>query len=178
MKTAPALPRALVAHFASLRRQLDHPGILTLTRRIETLYRVRFALADRSDDEIVQLTLDRRGQTTSEIAALHVVRACIGMRESGGDAHWLDLLEHAIYEADADKVLGTDQRARVRAGGAKTAATRQKEALARDKELKGAAEKLRTQNPRLSRADLARLLADRGHGGAAAIRKKLIKLLS
>ena len=63
-------------------------------------------------------------------------------------------------------------------GGEKTAAIRQNSAAARDAKLALAALAIRAANPALSLSDIAAKLADRGHGGKEAIRKKLPRLLN
>ena len=64
-----------------------------------------------------------------------------------------------------------------RRGGSKTARDRKRAAAERDTKLLLAALAIRAVNPRMSNADLALKLHERGHGGKEAIRKKLRKLL-
>jgi hypothetical protein len=66
---------------------------------------------------------------------------------------------------------------RSKAGGEKTAATLKDEASARRARLKKAALDILKTDPRIKRRALAAMLADRGHGGAEAIRTMLPKLI-
>ncbi|MDZ4254271.1 MAG: hypothetical protein U1A72_17020 [Sulfuritalea sp.] len=58
-------------------------------------------------------------------------------------------------------------------GGAETARMRQRNAQQRQRSLRAAAKQLLKGNPHLSKARIAEILAERGHGGAEAIKKLL-----
>ncbi len=62
-------------------------------------------------------------------------------------------------------------------GGHKAAIRLKREAATGDAKLKRLAKELLSTNDRLSRRDVASILAERGYGGAEAIRRKLSRLL-
>ena len=68
--------------------------------------------------------------------------------------------------------------AKRKTGGNDSAKTRRTNAAPRDAAMIDEANKRQRKNPRMSMSDLARHLADKGHGKAETIRRKLPKLLA
>jgi len=149
-----------LADFRSLRRQLDSTQLLQLIGRIELAYTE---------------ALDTSGETENKRVAQRVIRMCIAVREADPQSKdmWADHLETALADADPDRVLGTEQRKRNKAGGAKTGEARAREAQTRRAKIEAAANAIRKTDPGIKVEALAAMLHDRGLGGKEAIRNIL-----
>lgn len=84
---------------------------------------------------------------------------------------------HLKFDWEEYALGGLDTQLGRGKGGRKTAEILKKAAAQRDEEIKRTAKGILKVNPHLSYSDLASILAERGHGGASAIIKKLPKLL-
>ena len=96
------------------------------------------------------------------------------------EEHQRRMLEAAQQELHNIKVLllcapAEKQKRGQSSGGKKTAEARKRDARTREDKLRAAAHSIISINPGLSKAALARILAERGYGGKTAIKKKLPK---
>jgi hypothetical protein len=96
-----------------------------------------------------------------DFVALRVLFSMLA--EQAAVAHWACAVAAQVLQSQAGRKLG----------GKTTAERLKADSARRAKVLKAGAKKILALNPRLSAADIARRMSERGHGNADGIRKKL-----
>ncbi len=171
--------RITLGEFVVLRQQLPAAALPGLVDRIERSFRAALGLEGWDDEAIIVALYHPDGQTDLEQAGVRVLRWCIAYRESAADDRHgaLDGLAIALADADPVRVTGTSALRRSANGGRKTGARRTGAKADADDAILRAARAILHEEPQIKRVALAAILADRGHGGSEAIRKRLPRLL-